>query len=460
MIYIYYGYNKGELQMEIGLLKYTIQQIERLKFLFETELKSIYRKSKKGMKDNNTGYAIISYIRTLDFQEKLMQESDSYNNFKKFIERFVEIIPNDTENDKSIKFRMKNKKKLGVDDSFDPEKECIEFEKYMNMPQLFCEETIIMLMVKFEDSISNLLYCLFERFPDKYLSDKTIPYSEIIKLNSANLESYIINNLINTTMRKEYIEWFKIFESHGMSFEKYEIFDDFTELYFRRNLIVHNKSIVNDCYLNGISKTNLKKPKIDDLLLVNEEYVLNAFSIIECVVLSIFIECGKFYRNDEKNDYINEIFNIGFNFLCKEQYCVSEFIFKQLENLDIDNCTKMMSKVNRWISQKNNHDLESIKSEINNTDFSALKDDFLLAKYILLEDYDNALPILEEKTSNVLIATYLEEWPLYKDFRKTKFFEDFKNRHKDIFNVKEFDSSNDAGCQNISYSELQSNLEQ
>ena len=34
---------KGEYKMEIGLLKHTVEQIERLKFLFKTELKSINR---------------------------------------------------------------------------------------------------------------------------------------------------------------------------------------------------------------------------------------------------------------------------------------------------------------------------------------------------------------------------------------------------------------------------------
>lgn len=209
--------------MEIGLLKYTVEQIERLKFLFKTELKSINKKSKKGMKDNYTGYAVISYIRTLQYQDDLIKKSKSYISFKNFIEKFIEIIPNESTSDKSIKFIIKNKKKLGVEDSFDPEKEAIEFEKYLNMPQLFCEETIIMLIVKFEDAISNLLYCLFERFPEKYLSDKTIPYSEIVKINGNDLESYVINDLISKTMRKEYVEWFKIFESHGMNFKKYGV---------------------------------------------------------------------------------------------------------------------------------------------------------------------------------------------------------------------------------------------
>lgn len=57
--------------MEIGLLKYTIEEIERLKFLFSNELKSIKRKSKKGMKDNSKGFAIITYIRALNVEDKL-----------------------------------------------------------------------------------------------------------------------------------------------------------------------------------------------------------------------------------------------------------------------------------------------------------------------------------------------------------------------------------------------------
>lgn len=451
---------KGEYKMEIGLLKHTVEQIERLKFLFKTELKSINRKSKRGMKDNNTGYAVISYIRTLAYQDNLIKKSKSYTRFKNFIEKFIEIIPNESTSDKSIKFRIKNKKKLGVDDSFDPEKEAIEFEKYHNMPQLFCEETIIMLIVKFEDAISNLLYCLFERFPEKYLSDKTIPYSEIVKINGNDLESYVINDLISKTMRKEYVEWFKIFESHGMNFKKYGVFDDFTELYYRRNLIVHNKSIVNESYLNGISKTHVKKPDINELLLVDEKYVLHAFDIVECVISSIFIECSKFYKKEEKISYIDEIFNVGFKFLCNEQYFVSEFIFTQLEKTDIDECTKMMSKVNRWISQKNLYGTDSVKKEIEETDFSALNDEFLIAKYILIEDYNNAIPLLEKMIDNALIATSIEEWPLYKDFRKTKDYDNFKFHHKDIFNVKEFDSSTDDGHQEISYGELRSNLEQ
>lgn len=285
---------------------------------------------------------------------------------------FVEILHSENDDNRSVKFKIKNIDKLGVSDSFDPINEAIEFEKYLNMERLFLEETIIMLMVKFEDAISNLLHCLFERYPDKYLADKTISYSEIVKYNSSELESYIITNLIDKTMRKDYTEWFKIFQNHGISIEKYGIYDDFIELYCRRNIIVHNKSIVNSSYLNGISKTKISKPELDSHLLVDENYVLKAFNTIECIILSIFLECGRFFKNSDKNKYLDEVFNVGFDFLCREQYDVSEFIFEQLEKLDVENITKMMSKVNRWISQKAKYGIDSVKNEIEKTDFSAL----------------------------------------------------------------------------------------
>lgn len=427
--------------MEVGLMNFAIDKIEKLKFLFDVELPNIERKAKKGMKEYEFSYMLDFYIFTMASKDDELLNSSSFKSIEKVISQYVDFVNIEQSNEnKGIQIRLKN---------IDVKEHKVDFingtknyNKYAEMSRSFCDETIIMLLVKFENVVSEIFKLLFEKYPNKYLNNKAITYAEILSLADNDVKKYIVNELVENTMRESLDDWMKILKSHGMDFDKYEIFDGFREIYYRRNIIVHNSSRVNNQYVEGLKHTkisvgNIKKGSI---LISDKKYVENAFNTVECFIFAIFIECKRFVDKEDLAEYFNSIFLCAFKLMEQGNYVTSEFVFKFLENENTVESVRMMSKVNRWISQKELYGLNKISKEINDTDFSAKDQQYILAKYILLDEYDKAFEILEDLFPNKISAHAIKEWPLFSNFRKLTKYKEFVDNHKEAFEIEVLES--------------------
>ena len=92
---------------------------------------------------------------------------------------------------------------------------------------------------------------------------------------------------------------------------------------------------------------------------------------------------------------------------------------------------KLMLIVNRAQAYKWGNNKEEAQRILGEVDWSAKSNDFKLANFVLLEDWENATKIM------LLIGAGSDQtkfgygnWPLYKEFRKTKAF---LETYKDIF---------------------------
>ena len=95
-----------------------------------------------------------------------------------------------------------------------------------------------------------------------------------------------------------------------------------------------------------------------------------------------------------------------------------------------------MSRVNYWIAKIENDGLQSVKEEIENFDTSALDKSFFMAKLILLKNYSSATTCIEDLCDKgELDNTAIEEWPLFKEYRKTDEYIKFKESHPELFGV-------------------------
>lgn len=134
---------------------------------------------------------------------------------------------------------------------------------------------------------------------------------------------------------------------------------------------------------------------------------------------------------------MDNIFSIAFNELIAENYSICETVYYAIfNNQFVDEKTKHMAQVNYWISKIENSGLESVKKDILRFDTSALDKVFLLAKQILLEEYDQATINVEELYSKGDLPLYaIEEWPLFKKYRKTAKYNEFKSSHPELFGI-------------------------
>lgn len=295
-----------------------------------------------------------------------------------------------------------------------------------------------MLITRFEEFISNFLGELYIMFPQKYLDNQSVTFSELSSANINDVKQLIVNRQLDAIMRESFKEWFKIFSSHKLSFEHYvDEMKTLEEIYARRNVFVHNSGRVNESYLGLVKNSPYK---VGDALAVDKEYLANAFDAINILIFAIMIEAVKLVKTD-KNEYLKSIFDVIFESLCTEKHRLCVKVYSALlNNKNLDALHRTMSTINYWISSIELNGLNSVKKQIEDYDVSALAPMFGLAKYLLLEDYDYATTLLEELYDKEDVTVHMiENWPLFKGFRNTTQYETFKMTHAEDFKVATFE---------------------
>ena len=88
-------------------------------------------------------------------------------------------------------------------------------------------------------------------FPEAYLKDKSITYSELVSLNSdiEDIKAAFIESEIDEFMRKPLKDWYNTFEQkHKIHFKFGDEFEQFKEIYYRRNVVVTRLfTVLTDC---------------------------------------------------------------------------------------------------------------------------------------------------------------------------------------------------------------------
>ena len=438
--------------MMTGLVKSSLERIASLQEFYESEQESIIEKAKEGMRKNRFGYQVDAYFFFLAAGTEEECQSTTFQKLKKYAEQYLEVtkVCRRDNDSGSVSYRLKSKKEL-VDKGFELNIKSATraYRRFADMPVIHGSNTLVMLITRFEEFISRVLTKLYSQYPQKYLDDQKITFSEILDSGIDEVREKIIMREVERVMRESFSEWFKIFESHGMRFDDYkEDLNNLKEIYYRRNIFVHNSGRVNATYLNAIPDS---KAKLGTKLSVDPAYLDNAFASIKIIIFAILIEAVRLVKVD-RNDYLYSIFEVAFEELQNEHYHVSCKVFDALVKIkDSDAQTKMLSRVNGWISQKALNGLDAIKKEVEDFDFSALDEHFCLAKEILLENYNNATIILGNLfDTNRFDPVWIEEWPLFKEYKETPQFGEFKMQHPDAFKILSVEIGQDALDENKS----------
>ncbi len=150
---------------------------------------------------------------------------------------------------------------------------------------------IIMLLIRYESIISEIYKQLLIDFPGAYLNNKSITYSDLISMNSdiEEIKRNFIEEEIDEFMRKPLKEWYSTFkEKHKIHFDFGDDFEQFREIYYRRNIVVHNQGKANSSYLNGVSEKYTCE--IGKLLTPTNKYLLDSIDCTRIVIVETI--CG------------------------------------------------------------------------------------------------------------------------------------------------------------------------
>ena len=239
----------------------------------------------------------------------------------------------------SIKYKLKNTEELQNDYELNPHIAAKEFHRLNEQPKILNESILIMLLVKYEEAIRGLFKDILLKFPVAYLESKTITYADLMKLQTdiSIIKNKFIEMEVDEIMRQPISNWFEMLSSkHKIKFLwENNIFDKFKEIYYRRNLIVHNEGIVNQVYLINVSENYTKDIHEGEELRTDEKYINNAFTITQLVLYEMFWELRKI--SQDKMEVQECLFLMGFEHMIKGEWVLSKFIY----NLLVEEKTKM-----------------------------------------------------------------------------------------------------------------------
>lgn len=413
-----------------------INSISSVEKYYDFEIDTIRVKSKQEMEKSQLGAMLYLYLSL-----KIYSKDDAEDELFEKINSLTNNAIEDLEISEGKATFSINEEKISMSGR-DIHKQVSSFMQFIEMPKILSESTLIMAVTRFEEFISGILKFIFDRYPEKYLNDKTITYKEYITTSGSDIKERIINNEVDKIMRASYSEWFKLLKEHGISIEKYKsLYDNLTEIYARRNIVVHNRSVVNNSYISMVSKTAYKE---GDILHIRKEYLDNTFLTLKAIVCLIVIEAIHLYKQESKefkSNYLEDVFSVAYAQMEDGEYALSKIIFNELkERKELDAQLKLLSKINYWLSCKNNNEWDLVKDEVYVFDISAYSKQFCLAKMLLTDNFEEADELLKELLKTEELNTYyIEVWPILKEYRKTEYYDKLKEEFAEKFGVVEID---------------------
>lgn len=423
------------------LLRRAITDIENLQEYYSSQIEYVHMYVKNNIEKYKYGVLLDRFFlnKVFETHETVIEDIE-----RRVIDDLIaEYHIDDKEEKKIVKYKLNPEKDFSAYE-MDPQVASTNFYKLIQQPNILNESMIVMLLVKYEDAIADIYRYLLEEFPEAYLSDKSITYSELVSFDTDldEIKERFISKEIDEFMRLPLSDWYKSFEKNQKAnfFFDNNVFDQFKEVYYRRNLVVHNQGIVNEIYKNSIPMCTVE---LGERLYVNEEYLSQAFLLARKMLIGTVWGLRKTAKDiEELNSYL---FDYGYSCLKNEEWDLAKYIYSML--LTEDNqlvSDKMCERVNLWIALKNLIGVDAIEKEVRELDVSAMKTQFSVAKHALLDEFDAISTLLEGVIESELPVWCVKDWPLFNQYRESEEYKLFVEKNKDLFDIKGYESSNET----------------
>ena len=414
------------------LLEDSINNIDSLNDFYMCQYDYIVRRAVKSKENNKYGLALDKFFYKQTNPETEISFSEEE---KALIDEILEDYSIKPENDSfQVTYKLKDSfSKEGFE--IDPVKAREKAICLYQQQKYLSESVLMMLLIKYEESISSIFRYIIEKYPQAFLSKKSITYSELISMKTdfEGIKRRFVDNEIDEIMREPISDWYSAFETkHKASFLFADnLFDRFKEIYYRRNLVVHNQGKVNDIYLTYVKNTSAK---VGDILYVDRKYLQEAFSLTSLILVDTCF--GLRGLADDKGELASWIINeYGYKCLVEKKWEKAKYIYKVvLQDKTVLAADFIVATINYWIATKNIDGVSAIQEEVNSLDVSSLRLSFATAKHALLNNHKEVSELLDEcLEKRELSANSIKTWPLFNEFRESDEYSKFIEKHKKEF---------------------------
>ncbi|QNK89421.1 hypothetical protein H7992_07075 [Sporosarcina sp. resist] len=301
-----------------------------------------------------------------------------------------------------------------------------KLRKYFNKADIQEKKIVLLYNTSFISLITTYQY-LFSDFlrlkaqenvANIGIQDKKISFSDLQYLNSLEeINEHFIENYISDTMIGPIGKWMsEIMKRCKLTLIIYgEYAEELNEAFQRRNIIVHNNSKVNQKYISNVSQMYLENYKMNDVVKIDEKYLLQKIKIIKKIGIHSIYEI---WMKHQKHDITrsNVFSSFGLALIKDEEYDLAEEVYTLiLEDKYLEN--ELISKINYWQVLKWKGELNLVKEEIIKTDMSTEGPVYEMCKSLLLDDLEDANINFSKALKNKTVNIYdLYDWPIFKDF--------------------------------------------
>ncbi|MFB7159562.1 hypothetical protein [Lysinibacillus sp. NPDC056232] len=286
--------------------------------------------------------------------------------------------------------------------------------------ELLYRNSLTSLMIYFENLISNIIKMRLFKFPNAFNpNEKSIKYRDLMDFESLDeaLEHLIEIEVIDI-MYGGFKSWISYLNKAGVNTKKIDLFTEvINEAYSRRNLFVHNDGVINNVYLNKVSKEYSQKVTKGQRLSISEDYLNKAVHNVKIFGVILLLEAWKVFNKDGEDDANDYIFKQAFESMQEQDWEFAKFIYEFLLAEADTHADKIITQMNIWLCEKELGNFEEIKKSIRNCDVSGLQTYFQLVKLSLLENSDEFFRILDRDPDSLDIEE-LREWPILKYMRE------------------------------------------
>ena len=299
------------------------------------------------------------------------------------------------------------------------------------------EKVITNSIQAFEKCFEKILSYLIKTKPEAYLFGKNIEYTKLINCDVEELKEMLIRQEIDKLMYSVSDTIKKLNENHSWHLDKHrELWDEFIEVDLHRNIIVHNNGVINNEYLNKVPQ-QYKNQEKDAYIKCNKPCVEKKTNTLLKFAFLLY------YLVANASADLDALDNVAFNILKDENWDVAQYAYLLLYNTKkLDLVRKTNYQLNYLNAKKHLLGKESVLKEIMDVDVGGMKDMYTVAKKLLLEDYDNITEELEKCYPGDFNSYYIETWPIFIEYRKSKEYLIFREKHKEDFEQYEYSSKN------------------
>lgn len=357
------------------------------------------------------------------------------------ISEYISIECDGEEDDLTISYSINSDSKLG-DKYIDPKTARREYDKIEQYENILISSTLSTIVIIFEQFLAKIYEGLILLNPKKYFEDKKIEISNIFNKNVNEIVGECVKREVESNMFDSINTLELISQKEKIDINRYvNIQDDFEEIYYRRNLYIHNNGIVNNIYLSNVKEKYRGKYEVGKKLITDDIYLRNAIDMLYKIVCTFFYEVQLTF-NPTYDKWNTCLSNIAFDLLHEKNYVVAEQIYFIMSSCKAF-CfrDKAMYRINYINSLKQQGKMDKVKKEINELDVSIATDEFKIAKMCLEDRNEEVYAELSKNYPDPFSAELIRDWPIFINFRETEYYTKFVNEHQADFGlfIFEFD---------------------